>query len=393
MTRRTTTRLTVAAIVVALCILVGASLFKQENTGAPATTTPAPGAGDVGEPSPVAATPRTISTAGQKSDPADWPDCAAAAQDAQPEFDLNAESIRIAEQRAEIAHSLSSSGDIESQFIRLDFAREDMSKSQHVAELGRLQRADPTNALIAYRLLNLCPEDDAPATCRDISVDENLVRVDGDNALAWLGLALRAMRSDETEAALQSLQLAASAPRIRTPSVDWIVTAERALRAVGTLNSLERHIMAIGLGANASFADYGLLVAHCKREALNDADWRDACLGIGRAMESDQSSLFTMQLGRGIQEVTYVVASEPELADAAKARAYAAKDAQNKLARWSSFTGPEFGSESLDRYLEIWQHSGEIAAMQFRVEEVEAAIARGELAPCVDPQRRNPPRN
>lgn len=234
--------------------------------------------------------------------------------------------------------------------------------------LGDAALRDPQDPTIASQLLQLCVEIDSCGRARP-ELERNLIVADKGNVLAWVQVARSRLERRDEQGALSALRQAAAGAVVDSYFAEYIMTFDRALAASADLPTFDRMAAAFGFAAAVPSSSYEIS-ADCGDRAANSAEWRDVCLRLGERLEHDGRTLLTKGVGLGIQIGMHELEGETRSLEQALARQKSFRESYRSLSSQST-RAIELGDATVFRkYLEIFTSAGELAALEYLVEEV-----------------------
>ncbi len=286
---------------------------------------------------------------------------------------------RYKEEHRALARQVMASANAQDQLVGLQLLRgEEANQTQALADL--LQQL-PHNPLLATVLFDRCSADATVSACRTLDLRKILIEADGDNGGAWLRIASSYLVAGREEDALQALRRVGNAALHSNHYIEWAVITEQALRSAQGLDRQARFMYGFGLGA-AGFPGYGPLVTGCTELGATSANWRQACIEAGNAMERGSPELLSMVIGQSLQRLAYEANGQPELADEVRARVDALDQRRKIMIRLSPEKFLDDRPAAFQEYIDTWASEGEVAAMDYAIDSVTQAVAQGDYIPC-----------
>jgi len=238
--------------------------------------------------------------------------------------------------------------------------------------LGDAAARDPSNPMIASQALELCLEIGHCSRARP-EMERNLIAADKANVLAWLQVARSRLSRDDEDGALSAMREAAAAAVVDDHFTEYVLTFERSLAASTNHTAHERMGFAFGHAATA-FSGSLLTSADCRERAPVSAEWSDVCVRVGERMESDGRTLLTTALGIEMQASMYELSGDSRAHGRVLERLQAFREIYRPLVARSGRAERLEDATVYRRYLEIFDASGEVEAMQYLAGEVEARL-------------------
>lgn len=286
--------------------------------------------------------------------------------------ELDAERVAaIAAQQDELLRVLSASADAEHLLVAaLSSLHSDQERAMTL--LSEAAARDPRHPLIAAQILTLCTEIDACSGARP-EMERNLIAADKGNAIAWVEVARSRLQRNDERGALAALREAAAAAAVEDYFTDYIYLFDRGLAAASDLEPFDRMVAAIGHSAGNITTAY-LVKRDCEQRAANLPEWRDACLRLGERFENDSFTILTQTVGIGLQIAMYELEGDGRAAERAVQRR------EEFAGRWKQLASRTVRAEELRdatvlrQYLETFASAGEVQAMEYLGDEVEARL-------------------
>lgn len=241
-------------------------------------------------------------------------------------------------------------------------------KSLPVPSSEFLQRAgeiDSDNERYLQRLTRHCgaKEHRAEKLC---STDPaaRLTELYPENGHNWFYLAQTQYESGDTEAALESLQVAANKDRF---SLDWGAQLREYSEATAALFP-RSEACAVEFAAGIAATDipsYAPVFETC-RANVTDGRWARACVRLGEAMEHKGRAMITVNLGNALQRSVYDALGDHRQVEIVAARKEELQRLSESYADFESCLIED--SESREAWLDRVETLGEIGAMRDTVE-------------------------
>ncbi|GAB5415024.1 MAG: hypothetical protein Cons2KO_26270 [Congregibacter sp.] len=221
----------------------------------------------------------------------------------------------------------------------LSFFRDALGESEGAAvsptAIDFLERAmvlHPSNQFVLQTALNVCQKvkHQNLRLCQ-ANIEETLVDLDTSNGIYEWQLAARQFREGQSVRALQSMQRAADADQM---SIRWEVQSHALSDATERVSGARRIrnddviLWIIGFAAQ-NLPRVSPLFEVCRAE-LSDAEWRQACLDVGRAMEDKGSTVIAVKVGMALQRVIYEDSQKASELAALESREKALSDLTSK---------------------------------------------------------------
>lgn len=250
---------------------------------------------------------------------------------------------------------------------------------QRTDSLVEALTADPMHELVLWQAADDCRRGRGGEYCTDSNVRATIESVLGGNGWYWTQVAAFYHGQGMFDESLSALRRAVSAPEFNDYFVDNVLLMERALSADSDRAYVDRVISSIGFAA-AMPADF--LARECAARAEADDSWRDACTMLAERYEHEGSNLMMQTIGLGMQENLYessglmAEARDAEIRKAEMLKLLEQAGGDYQLVQWLD---PQLSA----RYLDVWAASGEVAALEFAVESVDALLEDPDYDPCV----------
>ena len=286
--------------------------------------------------------------------------------------ELEAERLAtIAAQQDELLRVLSASADAEHLLVAaLSSLHSDQERAMTL--LSEAAARDPRHPLIAAQILTLCTEIDACSRARP-GMERNLIAADKGNAIAWVQVARSRLQRNDERGALAALREAAAAAVVEDYFTDYIYLFDRGLAAASGLEPFDRMVAAIGWAAG-NITTASLVYRDCEQRAANLPEWRDACLRLGERFEHDSLTILTQAVGIGLQIAMYELEGDGRAAESAVQRREEFAGQWKQLASRTARAEELRDTTVLRQYLETFASAGELRAMEYLADEVEARL-------------------
>lgn len=240
----------------------------------------------------------------------------------------------------------------------------DMSAAGALELLVEAGRLDPSNPMIAARMLQMCQIGQEECGLSIADLEMQAVVKDRGNADAWARVATsRASRSDYA-GALDALQEAASAPEFNEYYVDYILLFDRALAASTELSSDERLRVAYSY-ATATPLTLNDMSGPCMEQASESGEWLNACLRWGERQELESKSTSGRLYGLVLQQYMYRLSGDAREEASAKDRQNEVADKSQKQIEAVSAVDWSRHEPVLRNYLDMYAATDEFAAMDY----------------------------
>ncbi|MDJ0908701.1 MAG: hypothetical protein QNI99_05890 [Woeseiaceae bacterium] len=239
--------------------------------------------------------------------------------------------------------------------------------------------ADPTHPLVLWQVAGDCRRGRGGEYCADPFVRANVESVLGSNGWYWTQVAAFYYEEGLFDESLEALQRAVSAPEFDDYYIDHVLMLERALSADSDRDYGDRVVGAFGYTA-AMPTDF--FTRQCTLRGAADVAWLDSCTMLAERYEQDGTNLMMQLIGLTMQEDLYASAGlTAEVRDAQLRR--------TELEAWLDKVDADYelvqavDPQLLERYLDVWATSGEVAAFEFTVSAVDELLEDPDYDPCV----------
>lgn len=174
----------------------------------------------------------------------------------------------------------------------------------------------PDNPLVLWNAAMSCHD---PDLCPSLEWLQRLSELDSGNGEVWMSLAVEQLRLGETQAALASLEAAASAS---TFDIYWADTIEMGLRAFSasgsglSFSSEAEYSIDIAV---TSLPRYGSYVTLCEELSEVNALSAENCLRVAQSMKTHAKSEMTRQIASAMEIESFKQLGDGQQAEALKA--------------------------------------------------------------------------
>jgi hypothetical protein len=274
-------------------------------------------------------------------------------------------------QREQMLRVLEKSHDAEHLMVAALAARPD-DADRALMLLGDAAFRNPANPMIASQLLDLCLDTGHCSRARP-EMERNLVAADKANVLAWVQVARSRLSRDDEQGALSAMREAAAAAIVEDYLVEYAMTYDRALAASSDLEPYARMYAAF-MHAAGVFASETLIFEDCRERAPDSAEWADLCIRVAERLEQDGRTMMLQSIGLGMQAILYKLVGDTREQERTLDRERAFRARFDPLLH-RAVRVEELGDATvMRRFLEIFDASGELEAMQYLADEVEARL-------------------
>lgn len=183
-----------------------------------------------------------------------------------------------------------------------------------VEYLDRAITISPSDPFLIWSAVRICVDSAASLDCPLRDWERRLIAVDGQNSESWIRIAANRYARGDKDAALDALQLAATAAETRIFWTETIEMMERGMAAVGREYPYpERAVIAIGFAAMMVPA-YGDITRMCDEQSSRSAEWAYACLAYGELAENQGKTEIGVSIGRSMQRLALEALGETDKA-------------------------------------------------------------------------------
>jgi hypothetical protein len=274
-------------------------------------------------------------------------------------------------QREQMLRVLEKSHDAEHLMVAALAARPDDADSALML-LGNAAFRDPANPMIASQLLDLCLEIGHCSRARP-EMERNLVAADKANVLAWLQVARSRLSRGDEQGALSAMREAAGAAVVDDRLVDYVMTYDRALAASSDLEPYAR-MHAAFMHAAGVFASETMIFEDCRERVPGSAEWNDLCIRVAERLEQDGRTLQMQSIGLGMQIHLYKLVGDTREQERVMDRHRAFRAQYDPLTLQAARVEELQDATVMRRYLEVLDASGELEAMRYIADEVQARL-------------------
>lgn len=239
--------------------------------------------------------------------------------------------------------------------------------------------ADPTHPLVLWQVADDCRRGHGGSYCSDPDVRSNVEAILGGNGWYWVQMAAFYYDQGMFDESLRATQRAVTAPEFDDYFIDYVLLLERAFGADSDRSYVDRVVAAIGTAA-ARPADF--FSRECSERSELDDAWLDSCTMLAERYERDGTNVLMQIIGLDMQEKFYAQSGlANEVRDAASRKAELGElldriDADYQLVQ---AVDPQVNA----RYLDVWESSGEVAALEYTIDAVDRLLEDPDYDPCV----------
>lgn len=286
------------------------------------------------------------------------------------------------QKRVDVGISLRISRDPEHLLIAALIGSDRQSK-RHLAAMENALFVDPDNRLTLWNFLDTCSLHPEATVCADGSIERRAILADNGNGQLWGKIAGYRLDRGDKSSAYDALLNANTAPYFNDYFIEHVEMAERGFAAATDDPYLERVIRAIGIAAGMSM-NVAAIFQDCEKQAMESAEWRQACLEYGKRLENDGRDLLQISIGISLQKIMYEISGDKRKIAETELRYQHFKDTTTKLA---SSNGAQvltlYDENVMADFIAEWSAHGELRAMQFVQEEVIRLSKQPGYDPCM----------
>ena len=286
------------------------------------------------------------------------------------------------QKRIEVGISLRNSKDPEHLLIAALIGSDRQSK-RHLTAMENALMADPDNRLTLWNFLATCSLHAEATVCADGIIERRAISVDSGNGQLWGKIAGYRLDRGDNASAYDALLKANTAPYFNGYFIEHVEMAERGFAAATDDPYVERVMRAIGIAAGMSI-NVAVIFQGCEKQAMESAEWRQACLEYGKRLENDGRDLLQISIGISLQKIMYEISGDKRKIAETELRYQHFKDTTSKLARSNDAQVLTLYDENvLADFIAEWSAHGELRAAQFVQEEVIRLSKQPGYDPCM----------
>ncbi len=169
--------------------------------------------------------------------------------------------------------------------------------------------AMPGSAYLMWTAVNACVRTGQQTECPDLDAwVQQLLTLDGENALAWSVAADAYLTLGRDEDALEAMRRASISYTVNEYWIEDIQASWDAVTAYGGFSEGRAPTEAIGI--SAAFVKPTSYYQVCKRKVDESVDWANACLALGKTIDAGAKTYLLKSFGRGMQRIARIAAGE-----------------------------------------------------------------------------------